>query len=217
MAPIARCGSVPLRAANCTTPSTKADSAGAVPMEHGQGRVKALQHGFGGVFLDAALVGPFPGLQRPFDVNLGALLQILLGDLAEALVEDHDAVPLGLFLALAGALVAPGLRRRHAQIGDRPTVLGPPDLRVLAEISDQNHLIYASRHRHSPRSNSMPLKAAARTGRPPRHLRGTLYACRSRNPLVSGFSTYSIGQALVPVLFHEYRPESEPSGLNFRA
>jgi hypothetical protein len=59
----------------------------------------------------------------------------------------------------------------------------------------------------------MPLKAAARTGRPPRHLRGTLYACRSRNPLVSGFSTYSIGQAIVPVLFREYPPESELSGL----
>src|SRR6185369_16032756 len=57
---------------------------------------------------------------------------------------------LGLFLALAGALVAPGLRRRDAQIGNRPPVLCPPDFRILAEVADQNHLVHASRHRRSP-------------------------------------------------------------------
>src|SRR5207253_5547712 len=140
-----------------------AATAAAAAIEHGQGRVEALQHDFGRVFLDAALVGPFAGLQRALDVNLGALLQILLGDLAESLVEDHDAVPLGLFLALAGALVAPGLRRRDAQIGDRPPILCPPDFRILAEISDQNHLVHASRHRRSP------LKITAKTSLPRLH------------------------------------------------
>ena len=62
-----------------------AATAAATAVEHGQGRVEALQHDFGRVLLVAALVGPFAGLQRALDVNLGALLQILLGDLAEPL------------------------------------------------------------------------------------------------------------------------------------
>src|SRR6185312_3719664 len=78
------------------------------------------------------------------------LLQVLLGDLGEPFTEDHDAVPLGLLLALTCRLVAPGLGRRHAQIGNRPAVLGPSYLRILAEISDQDHLVHTSRHRHSP-------------------------------------------------------------------
>src|SRR4029077_5243249 len=87
---------------------------------------------------------------RTFDINLGALLQILLNYLAEPFVEDHDAMPLGLFLTLAGPLVAPGLGGGDAQIGDRPPVLCPPDFRILAQIPDQNHLVHASRHRRSP-------------------------------------------------------------------
>ena len=59
-----------------------AATAAAAAVEHGQGRVETLQHDFGRVLLDAVLVGPFAGLQRALDVNLGALLQILLGDLA---------------------------------------------------------------------------------------------------------------------------------------
>src|SRR6185437_1168453 len=123
----------------------------ATAIKHRQRRVEALQHDFGGVFLDTGLVGPFARLQRTLDINLGALFQILLGDFAEPLIEDHDPMPFGLFLALAGRLVAPALRGRDAQIGDRPAVLGTPDLRVLAEIADQNHLVHTSRHRHSPR------------------------------------------------------------------
>src|SRR5713226_2360056 len=127
-----------------------AGPAAAAAIEHGQRGVEALQHHFGRIFLDAGLVGPFARLQRAFDVNLGALLQILLDDLAKRFGEDHDPMPLGLFLALAGRLVAPGFRGRHAQIGNRPPILGPPDFGILAEISDQNHLVYTSRHRRSP-------------------------------------------------------------------
>src|SRR5215216_4300472 len=127
-----------------------AATAAAAAIEHGQGRVEALQHDFGRILLDSALVGPFARLQRALDVHLGALLQILLDNLAKRFGEDHDAVPLRLFLTLAGALVAPGLRRRDAQIGNRPPVLCPPDFRILAEVADQNHLVHASRHRRSP-------------------------------------------------------------------
>src|SRR4029077_16924703 len=93
---------------------------------------------------------PFARLQLALEVNLGALLQILLGDLAKALIENHDPVPLGLLLALAGSLVAPAFRGGDAEIGDRTPILCAPDLRILAEISDQDHLVYASRHRRSP-------------------------------------------------------------------
>src|SRR6266700_686804 len=68
-------------AAGLIRPETAATAA-RTAVEHGQRRVEALQHHCGGVFLDAALVGPFAGLQRALDVHLGALLQILLGDLA---------------------------------------------------------------------------------------------------------------------------------------
>src|SRR5581483_2125216 len=107
---------------------------------------EALQHHLGRIFVLAGLILPFARLQRAFEVNLRALLQILLGDAAEALVEDHNAVPLGLLAALAGILVFPALRRCDAQIGDRTAVLRAADLRIRAEISDQDHFVDATRH-----------------------------------------------------------------------
>ena len=181
-------------------------------------------------FSTPALVGPFAGLQRAFDVNLGALLQILLDDLAERLGEDHHAVPLGFFLALAGGLVAPGLGGRHAQIGDRPPVLGPPDFRILAEISDQNHLVYASRHRRSPLLECTELSGSV--GRRPRipglpsgPLRTTLKPdpIRSpqpralRSPCDPRLSTYSIAAGNVPVLFRAMQPSHRYSVLRSNA
>src|SRR5262249_8818401 len=77
-------------------------------------------------------------------------LHVLLYDLAEPFVEDHDAVPLGLFLALAGGLVAPAFRSRNPQIGDRPAVLGAPDFRVRAHVADQDHLIHRASHNVLP-------------------------------------------------------------------
>src|SRR3954463_11538402 len=124
----------------------EAAASAATAIEHGEGRVEALKHDLGRVLLNAALVGPFAGLERALEVNFGALLQILLGNLAEPFVEDHDAMPLGLFLALAGRLVAPGFRSGNAQIRNRPPVLGTADLWILAEISNQNDLVDASRH-----------------------------------------------------------------------
>src|SRR5262249_25155958 len=49
---------------------------------------------------------PLTRLQRAFDVDLAAFAQMLLGDEGE-IVEDDDAVPLGLRTALAGAFIAP--------------------------------------------------------------------------------------------------------------
>jgi len=67
---------------------------------------------------------------------------ILLGDLAEVLVEDHNIVPFGPLLALAGGLVAPGVggRTESSQWG-RPLRFGA--LRDRAEIADENDLVDA--------------------------------------------------------------------------
>src|ERR1700738_4995715 len=124
-------------------------------VEHGQGRVEILQHHFGRVFFHAALIGPFAGLQLAFDVNLGTLLQVLFGDLAKTFAENHHAMPLGFFLALTGALVAPSIRRGYPQIRNRTPVLSPLDFRISPEIADQNYLVHASRHRRSPNLNSV--------------------------------------------------------------
>src|SRR5262249_20165896 len=86
------------------------------PVEHGELRIEVLQHHFGGVFVLARLVLPFARLQLPLEVDLRALLQILLGDPAKSLVEDDDAVPLGPLAALPRGLVPPIVRRGHAQI-----------------------------------------------------------------------------------------------------
>src|SRR5262245_21586635 len=136
-------------------------AATAAAVEHGQRRVEALQHHLGRVALDVVLVGPLAGLQLALEIDLGALLQILLGHPAETLAEDHDAVPLGLFLALAGVLVAPVLRGRDAQVDDRPAVLGPAHLRVLAEIADQNHLVDAACHRGPPLADTSAADTSA--------------------------------------------------------
>src|SRR4051794_24001836 len=178
----------------------------ATTVQHRQGRVEALQHDFGRVLLDAALVGPFAGLERTLDVNLGALLQILFGDLAEPFIEDHDAVPLRLFLALAGRLVAPRLRGGDAQIGDRPPVLGAADFRILAEISNQNDLVDASRHLRSPLRMPLNSRRPVRSPRSAVPVEATLYARRtladddqSVTPPV--IPTYSIELLFVPDLF----------------
>src|SRR5204862_5706462 len=121
-------------------------AAAARAVEHRQFAAEALQHHLGRVFLDPGVVGPFAGLQGALDIDLRALLQVFLGDLNEALVEDHDAVPLGALLALARGAVAPALRGGEVQIGDADAVLGRADLGVAAEIADQDHLVDAASH-----------------------------------------------------------------------
>src|SRR5262249_44757331 len=79
--------------------------------------------------------------------NLRALLEVLLGDLGKALAEDDNAMPLGLFAALAGRLVAPGVGGGDPQVDDRTAVLGAADFRVRAKIADQNDFVDAACHR----------------------------------------------------------------------
>src|SRR5439155_8927882 len=121
-------------------------AAAASAVQHRQFAAEALQYHLGRVFLDAGVVGPFAGLQGALDIDLRALAQVFLGDLDEPLVEDHDAVPFGALLALAGDAVAPAFRGRQVQIGDARTVLGRADFRIAAEIADQDHLVDAASH-----------------------------------------------------------------------
>src|SRR5262249_33295656 len=114
--------------------------------EQNEFRIEDLQHDLGRVFVLARLVLPFARLQRTLEVDLRALAQVLFGDLGEPLVEDRHARPLCPLPALAGRLVAPGFRRRHAQLGDRAAVLRVLDLGILAEIADEDHAVNRAAH-----------------------------------------------------------------------
>src|SRR5262249_3023228 len=76
---LARSGGAEVAAIVVADVAVAATAAGAV--EHGEGRIEALQHDLGRVALDIVLVGPLAGLQRALEIDLRALLQILLGDL----------------------------------------------------------------------------------------------------------------------------------------
>src|ERR1700733_2820688 len=115
-------------------------------IEQRQLAAKVLQHDFGGIAVLTGLILPFARLQRALDVNLRALLEILLGDPAQVFIEDDDAMPFGFFAPLAGTLVLPGFRSGEPQICDRPPVLGATDFGIGAQIADQDHLVDASRH-----------------------------------------------------------------------
>src|SRR5690606_15859730 len=122
--------------------AARGSAAVAASAQHGQFATELLQHDLGGVFLDAVLL-VLAGLQRALDVHGRALLEVVLGDLDDVLVEDHHPVPLGLLLALAGGLVAPLLRSGQRQVGDAFAGVEGADLRVLAQIADQNDLVDA--------------------------------------------------------------------------
>src|SRR5690606_23930586 len=83
-------------------------------------------------------------------VDLRALPQVLLGGLGEVVVENDDVVPLRLFLALTRTFVPPCLRRCDAQVDDRIARRHAADLGVSTQIPNQNHLVDAACHAHSP-------------------------------------------------------------------
>src|SRR5271165_910250 len=93
-------------------------------------------HNFGHVFLLAgSFVVPRAGLQTSLDVNLPALLQILPGNLCQALPEHH-VVPLGAILPLAG-FVFEALVGGDGQLGHGCALRRVFDFGILAQISDQ--------------------------------------------------------------------------------
>src|SRR5579875_3028271 len=116
------------------------------PIQQGQLAAEAADHHLGGIFVLAGLVSPFAGLQRALHVDFAALVQILLGQLAEPLVEDHHPVPFGAFPALTALPVVPAFAGGHGKLHDFRAVLGGAHLGVTAQIADENHLIHCSCH-----------------------------------------------------------------------
>src|SRR5262249_26971247 len=84
-------------------------------------------------------IGPLASLQRSLDVDRPPLPKVLAGAL-RLLPPDDDAVPLRALLLLAGG-VLPGVGRGHREIGHRLAALRVADLRVTAEIPDENDLV----------------------------------------------------------------------------
>ena len=86
----------------------------------------------GRVAVVARLVLPLAGAQLAFDVDLAALAQIALGHADQPFGLEHDGVPLGALLALAGAACPSSSRTGgDAQVGDPAAVLEALDFRVL--------------------------------------------------------------------------------------
>jgi hypothetical protein len=84
----------------------------------------------------------------PLDVDLGAFAQVLLGDLCQAVIENDDAVPFGLFLALVGMFVAPALGGGDRQVGDATAGLKRADLGVFAEVADEYDFVDRTGHEY---------------------------------------------------------------------
>src|SRR4029079_11672695 len=80
------------------------------------------------------LVLPLARAQAAFDVDLGALLEVLARDLREP-SEKGDAMPLGRLLHLAAGLVLPLVGGGDADVGDGFARGQIARLRVATEVS----------------------------------------------------------------------------------
>src|SRR5687767_10482223 len=96
----------------------------------------------------AVLVLPLPVFDATFDVDLVALLYVLLDDILQLgplAVPDHTAMPLGLFLAFARR-AGPRPAGREPEGRNAIAARRGSDLGVGPEVSDQGHLVQASAH-----------------------------------------------------------------------
>jgi len=90
----------------------------------------------GAVAVGTGLVLPLAGAQRAFDEDLRAFREEFPDDLAEALAEDHDAVPFGPLLAFTAAAILPALAGGDAQRDDTPAILHDAHFGVIAQVAD---------------------------------------------------------------------------------
>src|SRR5690606_28637800 len=136
---------LPLRPATAATAALVAATATAAPTftaaaEH----LHLVGDDLGEVLLHPVLAGVLVVADLAFDVHLRALAQVLAGDLAELAEEGHP-VPLGVLLGVAVAVLAHA-GGGQADLGDRHAALGVLDLRVVAEVADQDRLVDATGH-----------------------------------------------------------------------
>ncbi len=96
---------------------------------------------FGGPHLFAFFVVVAARLDAAFDVHLLAFGEI--GRDVLSAPQDHVG-PVGFFLPLARLLIFPAAVRGHRKLGDRRLRGGVRGFGVAAEMSDQNHFIYAT-------------------------------------------------------------------------
>src|SRR5438093_6190606 len=110
----------------------------------------------GAITLLAAL-GVLPGsrLQTSLDVYEAALLQVLaaqLGELAIALIPDHDVVVVGELAALSRLILTVTVGG-DGQVAHRRTARRVAELGVPGQPADQHHAIERTRHHSSPSSS----------------------------------------------------------------
>src|SRR5262249_61149827 len=98
--------------------------------------LNAVCDDLGHVFLLAVLVVPTARLEPAFDVDLLALLQIVLQRF-RLFAEQLDPVPLGLLLPVV-VLILTAIGGGEAEAGDREAAWRELQLRVAPEIAHQN-------------------------------------------------------------------------------
>jgi len=106
-------------------------------------RAANVNHDLGGVFFLTRLVSPFTGTQLAFNVDLRTFTQILAGHFRQ-FAEQHNAVPFSLLFHLTGRFITPGFGSSQRNVGNCATTRHVAYFRVLAQITDENHLVYAS-------------------------------------------------------------------------
>src|SRR3546814_206933 len=82
-------------------------------------------------------------------VQTCALPILTLDDADQPFAVDHDIMPFGALLALAGHPVLPLFAGRDADIGDLAAILERLDFGIGAEVADENYLVDAASHRRS--------------------------------------------------------------------
>jgi hypothetical protein len=87
-------------------------------------------------------------MSEAFDVQFGALLNVLTDDLGQALPR-HDVVPLGLLLPFVASIFVL-LVGREAEFGNWRSAWRIFHLGIFADISDEDNFVHALRHIATP-------------------------------------------------------------------
>ena len=108
------------------------------------------QHNLSRVAILARLILPFPGFQLAFNIDLTALAEVFLGNLAQAVIENRDRMPFGAFLLIAFPVLV-AFRRGDAQIHHLAAILEIAHFRVPTQTAQDNDLIDTRHGKALPR------------------------------------------------------------------
>src|SRR5579859_7295381 len=121
----------------------------ALARQQGQRAAVGAQHDLGRVAVLARIIGPLAGLHLALDVDLVALGAELLDDVDQG-AEHRHAVPFGALALLARLPILPALAGGEGDRRDPRAVAHGADLRVLAEVADQDDLVHGTSHVRNP-------------------------------------------------------------------